>query len=114
MNHILFVASDGFDDTAIDWLKQTVEDELALHLEYLFNKNLPPFGSRGVGMEVNQTIHRLEERYLRELKIEEVMKFSDTQSDGLPEEPDDHILEINQRIKRNEIARNFLTPNVVE
>ena len=112
LNHILFVASDGFDDSAIDWLKQTVEDELAQHLEYLFNKNLPPSGSRGVAAEVNQTIHRLEERYLRELKIEEVMKFSETQADGWPEEPDDHILEINQRIKKNEMARHFLTPNV--
>lgn len=113
VNHVLYVASDGFDESAIAWLQQTVEEELAPHLEYLFGKTLPPMDQRGGQIEVNETIHRLEERYLRELKVEEAIRFSNVGDVGLPEEPDDQIpenqiLEINQRIKQNEVARNCL------
>ncbi|HEU0020627.1 MAG TPA: DNA primase [Dehalococcoidia bacterium] len=112
VKHVLYVASDGFDESAIAWLQQTVEEELAPHLEYLFGKVLPPLEQRGGPLEVNETIHRLEERYLRDLKVEEAMRFSDTGADGLMEESDDQVLEVNHRIKRNEVARNGLTQNV--
>jgi DNA primase len=114
VKHVLYVASDGFDESAIAWLQQTVAEELAPHLEYLFGKELPPLGQRGGSLEVNETIHRLEERYLRGLKVEEAMRFSDAGADGLMEEADDQILEVNHRIKRNEIDRNCLTQNVSE
>lgn len=119
VNHILYVASDGFDESAIAWLQQTVEEELAPHLEYLFGKGLPPLERRGGTIEVNETIHRLEERHLRDLKGEEAMRFSETGVDGLLELPDDQILEeqileINHRIKKNEVARNCLIQNVSE
>jgi DNA primase len=114
VKHVLYVASDGFDESAIAWLQQTVAEELAPHLEYLFSKELPPLGQRGGSLEVNETIHRLEERYLRGLKVEEAMRFSDAGADDLMEEADDQILEVNHRIKRNEIDRNCLTQNVSE
>jgi DNA primase len=112
VKHVLYVASDGFDESAIAWLQQTVEEELAPHLAYLFAKELPPLEHRGGALEINETVRRLEERYLRDLKVEEAMRFSDTGVEGLPEESDHQILEVNYRIKRNELARNFLTQNV--
>jgi DNA primase len=112
VNHVLYVASEGFDESAIAWLQQTVEEELAPHLADLIGKELPPLEQRGGVLEVNETIHRLEERYLRDLKVEEAMRFSDTGVEGLLEESDDRILEVNCRIKRNEIARSFLTQKV--
>ena len=124
LNHVLYVASDGFEESAIAWLQQTVEEELAPHLEYLFGKALPPLEPRWGAIEMNETIHRLEERYLRELKVEEAMRFSDTETDGSETEglidesdermPENQILEINHRIKKNEVARNCLTQNVSE
>ena len=93
-------------------------------MEYLFGKALPPLEQRRGAIEVNETIHRLEERYLRDLKVEEAMRFSETGTDGsdtkdLTDESDDRvpesqILEINHRIKKNEAARNCLTQNVSE
>jgi hypothetical protein len=80
---------------------------------------LPPLEQRWGAIEVNETIHRLEERYLRQLKVEEAIRFSDTGTDGSGTEglidesddrmPEDQILEINHRIKKNEVARNCLT-----
>ena len=83
---------------------------------------MPPLTQRGGAIEVNETIHRLEERYLRELKVEEAMRFSDTGTDGSGAEilinesddqmPEDQILEINHRINISDIgaAWNNETP----
>lgn len=109
VKQVRYVASDGFDESAVAWLQQTVEEELAPHLAYLFGKELPPLEQRGGTLDVNETIRRLEERYLRDLKAEEAMRFSETGFEVLLEDADAQILEVNCRIKRNEIARNILT-----
>ena len=114
LNHILYVESDGFDESAIEWLRQTVEDELAQHLDYLFNKTLPPVEPRQGAVEVAQTVHRLEERYLRDLKVEEAMRFSETGEEAPTDETDWGVLEVNHLLKKNEEVRGCLTPNTAE
>ena len=83
--HILYVQSDGFDESAIEWLRQTVEGEVASHLDYLFNKSLPPVEPRQGTLAVAQTARRLEERYLRSLKAEESIRFADAEDDNPPD-----------------------------
>ena len=114
LGHILYVQSDGFDESAIEWLRQTVDEELSQHLDYLFNKELPSVELRPGRSEVAQTAHRLEERYLRDMKVEEAMRFSETEADGAFEEADLRVLEINQLLKKNEEVRGCLVPNTAE
>ena len=57
------------------------------------------------------TIGRLEERYLKEQKVEEELKFSQEPPD-LDAEPHDNVLEINQRIRETQSTRYTTTPNV--
>ena len=74
----------------------------------MLNKELPPLEHHRRAAALQNTAHRLEERYLRELKAEEGMKFSEETADLL-EEPHQEILDLNQRIKTNENARNWIT-----
>ena len=106
--YLMQVAPDGIDDSALAWLEQTVDREVAGHLESLLNKALPPLDQHQRALAVQNTVHRLEERHLRELKVEESIRFSDSQEDGLPEGQFVETLKTNQRIRKNELARNTL------
>jgi hypothetical protein len=86
--------------------------EVAQHLEYLFNKGLPPLGHQQRRAAVGDAAHRLEERYLRGLKAEEAMRFSEFLSDGAIDADFEETLDTNQRIKQNELVRNRLIQNV--
>ncbi len=133
---ILSAQDDGFDDVAVEWLRQTVGEELTPHLDYLMNKPLPPSEPGRRAAEMAQVIYRLEERYLRGLKIEEAMRFSESNAPNPPEEidspagnggglPDESsdgwsdedvaaaFLEINSRIRENETARGQWRSRVV-
>jgi hypothetical protein len=109
---VAHAASDGFDESAMEWLRQTVDQELAPHLEYLLGKSLPLMELPHQQAAVWDSVSRLEERYLRELKAEEALRFSEAPLDGLPEEQFEETLEINQRFKKNELVRNYLAQNV--
>ncbi len=113
-NHVLHVQSDGFDESAIEWLRQTVEGEVASHLDYLFNKSLPPVEPRQGTLAVAQTARRLEERYLRSLKAEESIRFADAEDESPPDDADWGILEVNHLLKQNEEVRGCLAPNTAE
>jgi DNA primase len=112
VKYIAHAAADGFDESALEWLQQTVDQELATHLEYLMGKALPPGELQQQRRAVWESVHQLEVRYLRELKAEEALRFSEIPLDGLPEERFGETLEINQRFKQNEMVRNFSTQNV--
>ena len=121
---ILSAQDDGFDDVAVEWIRQTVGEELTPHLEQLLGKSLPPSEPGKRVEEMAQVVFRLEERYLRGLKTEEAMRFSELNTPGPPEDADgvdadggglpsrlpgdgmeNILLEINSRIRDNETAR---------
>jgi DNA primase len=88
-------------------LKQSVDSALQEQLESLLAEELPPVESRNRLMVLQSAVKRLEQRFLRELKIEEAMWFSEEQPNFL-EEPNPAILDVNQRIKGNESTRSWL------
>jgi DNA primase len=111
-NYIQHAAADGFDELAMDWLRQTVDGDLGQHLEHLLGKVLPPASNQQEA--VRDIVYRLEERYLREMKAEEAMKFAEMPSDHLMEDQFETTLNINQRFKKNEMGRNYLAQKTSE
>ena len=109
-NYMQHAAADGFDELAMDWLSQTVDEELGRHLDHLLGKVLPPAGNQQE--TVRDIVYRLEERYLREMKTEEAMRFAEIPSEDLMEEQFEATLDMNQRFKKNELGRNYLAQNV--
>jgi DNA primase len=109
-NYMQHAAADGFDELAMDWLSQTVDEELGRHLDHLLGKALPPVGNQQE--TVRDIVYRLEERYLREMKTEEAMRFAEIPSEDLMEEQFEATLDMNQRFKKNELGRNYLAQNV--
>jgi hypothetical protein len=71
---------------------------------------LPPAGNQQE--TVRDIVYRLEERYLREMKTEEAMRFAEIPSEDLMEEQFEATLDMNQRFKKNELGRNYLAQNV--
>ena len=63
------------------------------------------------GQAFSDTVIRLEERHLKELKTEEGLKFSEDPPD-LEDDHHQNVLEINQRIKDNQNARYPTLTNV--
>lgn len=107
-NQLTMLAPAQLNESVTSLLRQAAGQELTEHLESLLNKELPPLEHHRRAAALQNTAHRLEERYLRELKAEEGMKFSEETADLL-EEPHQEILDLNQRIKTNENARNWIT-----
>jgi DNA primase len=96
----------AFSGAVLETIGPDLEDQFNL----LLQKELPPLDHGRRVVAVQDAVHRLEERALRELKIEEAMKFSEGAS-GLTEEPFAEVLDLNQKIKTNEGSRNWLARN---
>lgn len=92
-------------------LQDLIDDEVSGHLMDLLNKHMPPLDPVKRGKAFSDTVGRLEERYLKDLKAEEELKFSQEPPD-LDAEPHDNVLEINQRIRETQSTRYTTTPNV--
>jgi len=88
-------------------LEQIVDPALQEQLEYLLADELPPVEARNRLSVLQSAVSRLELRFLRELKIEEAIWFSEEQPDIL-EESNSTILDVNQRIRGNESTRSWL------
>jgi DNA primase len=99
------------DEPLLVWLQKNIDQELAEHLESLLNKKFPSLDNQPWLRAIQDVARRLEQRHLRDLKVEEGMRFSEASSEQLLEEPYDQVLDLNQRIKENERTRNYLTRN---
>jgi hypothetical protein len=99
------------DEPLLVWLEKNIDQELAEHLESLLNKKFPSLDNQPWLRAIQDVARRLEQRHLRDLKVEEGMRFSEASSEQLLEEPYDQVLDLNQRIKENERTRNYLTRN---
>ncbi|MEE9531881.1 MAG: hypothetical protein V3W52_12870, partial [Syntrophobacteria bacterium] len=109
-NRLLLEARAQPSESVTQLLRQAVGQELTEHMESLLNKELPPLENHRRAAALENTVHRLEERYLRDLKAEEGMRFSE-ESTGSLEEPLQEVLDLNQRIKTNENTRNWISRN---
>ena len=72
-------------------------------LEQLLGKDLPPMDYRDRSSILQNTIKRLENRYLRDLKLKEEILLEESDID-----PKFSILTTNQRIKNNETNRTWV------
>jgi len=84
--------------STLDVLKGTLDEELGQYLDYLVNKSQPLFDSKQKDMALESCVKRLEERCLRELKVEEELRLSEaTQEEVLKEQ--EQILLLNRKLK---------------
>lgn len=83
----------------INTMGESLDHELREHVEHLLSKELPPetLAEREAALE--DCLHRLEERRLRELKVEEEMRLAAIPHEDFLEEAS-HVLELNERLKR--------------
>ena len=86
-------------------VKRNVVPELWQQVDYLAEKSLPPTESWLRPDELHQVIARMEERYLRELKSAEQIRFSENLAE-IPEEGGQEPLILNRRFKANQESRN--------
>lgn len=105
------VCRGGDEKLALTLLRANIDAELAEHLESLVQKALPPLSQQRRQVAFRDTVSRLEERHLRELKAEEEIKFANAPTEP-PEEPHLEVLEVNRRIKRNQETRGSVAPQV--
>ena len=76
-------------------------------LEQLLHKDLPPMDYRDRSSILQNTVKRLENRYLRDLKLKEGILLEESDTD-LSMDPKIGILTTNQRIKTNETNRSWI------
>ena len=76
-------------------------------LDHLRDKELPPMDYRNRLSILQSTIRRLEDRFLRDLKLKEELLLEQTDND-LAVDPSMNILNTNQRLKNNETNRTWI------
>ena len=94
-------------------LRTDIDEELTDHLDSLVQKTFPPLDQRSRLEAIQDAVRHLENRYLRELKTEEGIRFTETPPD-LDSASHQGVLEVNQRLKSNESKRNPLVPDTTQ
>lgn len=89
---------------SLDTLRQSLDEEVVEHLDFLLQKSLPPLEPARRNAAFRETLARLEERHLKDLKAEEELIFAESPPE-LEEDSHQNVLDINQRIKENHSAR---------
>ncbi|MCH8297193.1 MAG: DNA primase [Chloroflexi bacterium] len=98
-------AGPGMDQAeTLATVRRDGDDEVAGHLNALLEKPVIPLDTNGRTTSFLEVASRLEERNLRNLKSEEVIRFAESPPDLEDGEHDD-ILHLNQQIKKNEGLR---------
>ncbi len=102
------------EEVMVESLRASLDGELGGHLEVLAHLVLPPLAGQQKVVAFQDTVRRLEERYLRELKAEEEIQFAEMPPDPFAEIHEE-VLAVNERIRRNQRVRNPLAkPSRVE
>ena len=112
-NRELFVrwldVGPGMDkDKTLAAVRRDGDDEVTAQLNALLEKPMIPSDATGRTKSLSEVVSRLEERNLKNLKGEEVKRFSDSPPDVEDGEQDD-ILLLNEQIKKNEGFRRGQT-----
>jgi DNA primase len=108
------LAAETGDGDVAAAIRGGVAEEVLGQLEALSGRAFPPSDQKKRRDALQDVISRLEERDLRGLKTEEEIRFSESPPDL--EEGFDHldVLELNQRIRRNEDLRRGLRRDLIE
>ena len=85
-------------------LQRDLDIELSGRLEELIHQPLPSLDRSRWTTALRDAVRRLEERYLRDLKAEEQMKFYEAPPEAL-ERAYEETLTLNERIRDNESKR---------
>jgi DNA primase len=85
-------------------LSEFVAEELQEALDDLLQREYPPLEPHRLSAAFQTCVTNLEARYLRDLKVEEGMRFAEAATSPIEELYSD-VLEVNQRIKENQEAR---------
>ena len=95
----------GMDkDKTLAAVRRDGDDEVTAQLKTLTEKPMIPSDATGRTKSLAEVVTRLEERNLKNLKMEEVKRFADSPPDVEDGEQDD-ILLLNEQIKKNEGLR---------
>ena len=105
-SHWARLSQEGGEVTA-ESLRASLDGELGGHLEAVAHLALPPLAGQQKVVAFQDTVRRLEERYLRELKAEEELQFAEMPPDPFAEIHEE-VLAVNERIRRNQRVRNSL------
>ena len=95
----------------LERLRLSLEEEVAGQLEFLIQKPLPALDGPTRARALKESVSRLEERHLKEMKVEEGLRFSEAPPELL-EESHQNVLDINQRIKENQSGKRAVDPRV--
>jgi len=100
--------STGKESIDLTSLSQSLPEDLSIKVQSLLNKKLPSADSNTRILALNNSILRLEERYLRSLKTEESNSFDEEDNAILTKTANDSTLDTNYKIRMNEIRRASL------
>ena len=106
------VGSKNYAASGATLLRESLQPELIVQLESLLGKSLPQLDRKNVILAINNTVLRLEERYLRELKAEEAIRFLEIGNEPLPVNNADSTLSTNKKIRENELLRTSLRQSI--
>jgi len=87
------------EDVNMKRLGESLDSELKAHLERLLLRELPSIAATEREAVVVDCVRRLEERRLRELKVEEELRLAEASKEEFFEEGE-QVLELTERIKR--------------
>tara|TARA_B100001123_G_scaffold235730_1_gene264423 strand:- start:2088 stop:3215 length:1128 start_codon:yes stop_codon:yes gene_type:complete len=100
--------STGKESIDLTSLSHSLPEDLSSKVQSLLNKKLPSVDSNTRILALNNSIIRLEERYLKSLKTEESNSFDEENDDMLTKTVNDSTLDTNYKIRMNEISRTSL------
>ncbi len=100
--------STGKESIDITSLSHSLPDDLSNKVQSLLNKKLPSVNSNTRILALNNSILRLEERYLKILKTEESNSLDEEYNDMSTKTVNDSTLDTNYKIRMNEISRTSL------
>ena len=83
--------------STLDVLKESLDEEIKEHLDYLLTKRLPPSDRNQSGADLKYCVRRLEERYLRGLNREEELRLSQAAPEDR-EEQERRLIQLNKRL----------------
>ena len=98
-------------EARIEAIQGSMDTEIAGCLEALMEKQLPPLDLEKRHQAFSDTVSRLEERHLKDLKEEEGLRFSEDPPD-LVGDSHQNVLDLNQRLRENENARYSAVSNI--
>ncbi len=88
----------------IDITSENLDEELSQHVERLSGYQFPPSTSQERESSLSHCLDALEERRLRDLKLEEELRHSQASLEEIDNEKD-RILDVNEKIKKMRLSR---------